>query len=183
MGDEQANLREALKRVATSLKETGVPFALTGGYAAWALGGPEPDHDVDFLIDPDDADKAAGLLAEQGLQVVQPPEDWLFKVFTDDSMVDILFRLSGSVVEREMLERADELEVLSVSMPVMSATDVVVAKLHAMDEHQCDLAPHLAVARSLREQVDWDRVRAETKESPFAAALLLLLERLEIIDG
>jgi hypothetical protein len=97
--------------------------------------------------------------------------------------VDILFRLSGSVVDRDMLERADELEVLSVSMPVMSATDVVVAKLHAMDEHQCDLAPHLAVARSLREQVDWDRVRAETKESPFAAALLLLLDRLEIIDG
>ena len=61
--------------------------------------------------------------------MVQPPEDWLFKVFTDDSMVDILFRLSGSAVDRDMLERADELEVLSVSMPVLSATDVVVAKL------------------------------------------------------
>ena len=45
------------------------------------------------------------------------------------------------------------------------------------------MAPHLAVARSLREQVDWDRVRTETKDSPFAAALLLLLERLEVIGG
>jgi hypothetical protein len=96
-------------------------------------------------------------------------------------MVDVVFRLSGSVVQRETLERADELEVLSVRMPVMSATDVVVGKLNAMDEHQCDLAPHLAVARSLREQVDWDRVRSETGDNPFAAALLLLLERLGII--
>ena len=176
-------LREALKRVAVALKESGAPFALAGGYAAWARGGPEPEHDVDFAIAEADAAAVADALRARDLRVVQPPEDWLFKVFTDDSMVDILFRLAGSAVDRDMLERADELEVLSVSMPVMSATDVVVAKLHAMDEHQCDLAPHLAVARSLREQVDWDRVRAETKESPFAAALLLLLDRLEIIDG
>src|SRR3954452_1602512 len=129
MGEEQDNLREALKRVATGLKQTGVPFALTGGYAAWARGGPEPDHDVDFLIDPEDADKVAGLLGEQGLQIVQPPEDWLFKVFTDDAMVDVLYRAAGSDEVKPVLERATEVEVLSVLMPVMSATDVVLEKL------------------------------------------------------
>ena len=133
--DQPDGLREALKRVAVALKESGAPFALAGGYAAWARGGPEPEHDVDFAIAEADAAAVADALTARGLRVVQPPEDWLFKVFTDDSMVDILFRLSGSVVERDMLERADELEVLSVSMPVMSATDVVVARLHAMDEH------------------------------------------------
>jgi hypothetical protein len=183
--DGRDGLREALKRTAVALKESGVPFALAGGYAAWARGGPEPEHDVDFVIAEDDAAVVADSLAKRDLRVVQPPEDWLFKVFTDDAMVDVVFRLSGSVVQRETLERADELEVLSVRMPVMSATDVVVGKLNAMDEHQCDLAPHLAVARSLREQVDWDRVRSETGDNPFAAALLLLLERLGIIaaDG
>jgi hypothetical protein len=179
--DGRDGLREALKRTAVALKESGVPFALAGGYAAWARGGPEPEHDVDFVIAEDDAAVVADSLAKRDLRVVQPPEDWLFKVFTDDAMVDVVFRLSGSVVHRATLERADELEVLSVRMPVMSATDVVVGKLNAMDEHQCDLAPHLAVARSLREQVDWDRVRSETGDNPFAAALLLLLERLGII--
>jgi len=175
------SLREALKRVAVVLKESGMPFALAGGYAAWARGGPEPEHDVDFAIAQDDAAAVADALTKRGLRVVQPPEDWLFKVLTDDSTVDVLFRLSGSVVERDVLARADELEVLSVLMPVMSATDVVVARINAMDEHSCDLAPHLAVARSLREQVDWGRVRVETADSPFAAALLLLLERLGVI--
>ena len=60
MVDEaQQSLREALKRVAVALKESGIPFALIGGYAVWARGGPEPDHDVDFLVADSDADKAA----------------------------------------------------------------------------------------------------------------------------
>ena len=36
------------------------------------------------------------------------------------------------------------------------------------------------MARALREQVDWDRVRAETGDNDFAEALLLLLRRLGI---
>ena len=82
-----------------------------------------------------------------------------------------------------MVEDADELEVLSVLMPVLSATELVVHKLMAMDEHSCDFGRQLPVSRALREQVDWERVRGETADSPFAAALLLLLERLGVIDG
>ena len=67
-------------------------------------------------------------------------------------------------------------------MPVLSATEVLVQKLNAMDEHMCDFAGVLAAARALREQVDWEQVRRETRASPFAAAFLFLLERLDIID-
>jgi hypothetical protein len=35
--------------------------------------------------------------------------------------------------------------------------------------------------RALREQLDLERVRRETARSPFAAALLMLLERLDVI--
>ena len=181
MGEEQARLREALKRVATGLKETGVRFALTGGYAAWARGGPEPDHDVDFIIDPGDADKVAGLLAEKGLQIVQPPEDWLFKVFTDDAMVDILFRAAGSPSVPPVLERATEAEVLSVWMPVLAATDLLVQKLAVLSERYCDLSAVLPTARALREQVDWDLVRESVAGNPYAEVTLELLERLDVI--
>ena len=181
MGDEQANLREALKRVATALKETGVPFALAGGYAAWARGGPEPDHDVDFLVTPDDADKVAGLLGEQGLQIVKPPEDWLFKVFTDDAMVDVLFRAAGCGDVPAVLERATDAEVLSVWMPVLSATDVMLGKLAVLGERYCDLGAVLPSARALREQVDWGAVRAGVAGNPYAEVTLDLLERLDVI--
>jgi hypothetical protein len=180
--EEQENLREALKRVAVALKRSGIPFALIGGYAVWARGGPEPEHDVDFMVAEEDAGAAAGALAEEGFQVVQPPEDWLFKVYTDDAMVDVIHRDSGDPATRAVVEDADEIEVLSVSMPVLSGTELLVQKLNAMDEHACDLGRQLPVARALREQVDWPRVRKETAGNDFAAAFLFLLERLDIID-
>jgi len=182
MGEaDQADLREALKRVAVALKQSGIPFALIGGYAVWARGGPEPEHDVDFMVAHDDAAAAAGWLAGEGFQVVQPPEDWLFKVFTDGTMVDVIHRDAGLPATRAVVEDADELEVLSVQMPVLSATELLVHKLMAMDEHTCDFGRQLPVARALREQVDWARVRKETAPSEYAAAFLFLLERLSII--
>ena len=63
MPDEvRRGLREALKTVAVALKEgslnKGAPFALAGSYALWARGGPEPDHDVDFMVAEQDAPAA-----------------------------------------------------------------------------------------------------------------------------
>jgi hypothetical protein len=184
MVDEpQDNLREALKRVAVALKETGIPFALVGGYAVWARGGPEPEHDVDFLVAESDAGKAADLLREQGLAVEEPPEDWLFKVFTDDAMVDVLFRAAGSPVQEGVLHDATEVEVLSVRMPVLAATDLVVQKLAVLSERYCDLGQVLPACRALREQVDWSRVREQTAGNPFAEAVLLVLDRLEVVPA
>ena len=79
-----------------------------------------------------------------------------------------------------MLDRAEEIEVLSIEMPVLSATDVLTSKLNALDEHYCDYSKLLPVARALREQVDWDRVRADTTENDFAVTGLFLLDRLGI---
>ena len=183
MGEpDQHDLREALKTVAVALKATGRPFALIGGYGVWARGGPEPNHDADFLIAREDAEEVMHELAEQGLQVVQPPEDWLFKVYVDDALVDVIFRPAGTFATRSVVERATPLRVLSVEMPVMPATDLLVHRLNALSEHYCDFGVHIPVARALREQVDWDAVREETAPNPFAAALLFLLERLEIIE-
>ncbi|WP_219996238.1 nucleotidyltransferase family protein [Nocardioides humi] len=67
------HLREALKLVAVLLKEAGVPFALAGSYGLWARGGPEPDHDVDFMIAEEDAPRVEDVLAESGLESVRMP--------------------------------------------------------------------------------------------------------------
>ena len=180
--DAQRALREALKRVAVTLKEGDVPFALAGGYALWARGGPEPDHDVDFLVAEQDAPRVADLLADAGLEVVQPPEDWLFKVYQDGAMVDVLFRSSGETVDRERLHAVDQIEVESVRMPVLAATDLMADKLNALEEHACDLGAVLPAARAVREQVDWREVRERTRENPFAGAALHLLTSLGVVD-
>jgi len=172
-------LREGLKRVAVALKDAGVPFALAGGYAAWARGAPEAGHDVDFLVPPGEADRAFEALQQRGFEVVQPAEDWLFKVVVDGETVDVLHRTAGTSCEA-VLQEADTLPVLSVQMPVLTSTAVVTEKLLAMDEHYCDFGQALPAARSLREQVQWPAVEQAVKGHPFAEAFLFLLERLEI---
>jgi len=182
-GDGQRQPREALKRVAVTLKQSGLRFALAGGYAAWVHGAPEPEHDVDFVVARDDAERAYAVLEKAGLRVEQPPEDWLFKVFTDGTMVDVAHRLNTTPVDGAVLDRADDLEVLSILMPVLCATDVVTSKLNALDEHYCDYAKLLPVARAMREQVDWDRVREDTGGNDFAVTGLFLLDRLGITQS
>jgi hypothetical protein len=137
---------------------------------------------VDFLVARGQAATAATLLAEQGLEVQQPPEDWLFKVYTDGAMVDVLHRAAGTRTAGPALEAATEIEVLSVRMPVLCATDLVVHKLAVLDERYCDLARVLPTLRALREQVDWAVVRREAAGNPFAEATLLLADRLGIAD-
>jgi predicted nucleotidyltransferase len=180
MSEEQDRLREALKRVAVALKQGDVPFALGGGYAGWALGGPEPEHDVDFLVAQDEAARAEQVLAEAGLRVEHPPEDWLFKVYDGDAMVDLIFVVNGVPVEQPLLDRSDEVEVLSVRMPVLSATDLIVTKMLALTEHACDFGKVLPSARALREQVDWAGVREQTAHVPYASSLLFLLDELGV---
>jgi hypothetical protein len=175
------DLREGLKRVAVALKETGRPFALAGGYAAWVHGSPEPLHDVDFLVRGDDVSAIVEELGDRGLKVEHPAEDWLVKVRTGEATVDLLHRALGGSVD-DVLARAQEESVLSVRMPVMSATDVTVEKLLALDEHYCDLAAVLPTFRGVREQVDWADVRRRTDGRPFAEAVLFLLERLDVVE-
>ena len=55
------------------------------------------------------------------------------------------------------------------------------SKLRVVGEHYCDFSKGLPLARSLRERIDWMRVRAETKESPYAMSFLHLVEQLDIV--
>lgn len=178
--EEQQGLREALKLVAATLKRTEVPFALAGGYAAWAHGAPEPHHDADFVLLEPDVERAKAALVDAGLEVVQPPEDWLFKAFLDDALVDVIFRICGAPVEPALLERAASRDVLSVHMPVLDPTDVLVTRMNALTEQTCDYSRLLPASRALREQVDWDRLASAVEGNDYAVGLLFLMRRLGV---
>jgi predicted nucleotidyltransferase len=174
-------MQETLKRAAAALRDAEVPFVLAGGLAVWARGGPQSDHDLDFMLKPEDADRALEVLGAAGLRTERPPEGWLYKAFDDDIMVDLIFEPTGVDIDDDVLARADELEVAAVRMKVMSADDVMVTKLLALREHELDYDGVLETARSLREQVDWHAVRSRTSESPFARAFFTLAEELGVV--
>jgi hypothetical protein len=174
-------LIEALKRAAAALREAEVPFLLGGGMAAWARGGPPTDHDVDLLVRERDAGRALEALEAAGMRGERPPEGWLLKAWDGDVLVDLIFRPSGGPVDDAYFERATELEVVALPLLVASTDDVLAAKLLAMSEQNPDYRSVLEIARALREQIDWERLRARVDESPFGAAFFTLAERLRLL--
>ena len=179
---ESDSMLKTVKRAAVELKRAEVAFALCGGWAAYARGGPRSGHDADFAMQEHDVPRALDVLEKAGFSVADPPEDWLAKVYDGEHLVDLIYRLSGRPVTEDMVAGCEQLEVGSVAMPVLSATDLVIAKLLSFQHHHCDFAWALPMVRAVREQVDWPQVRKETEHSPFAEAFLLLADRLGLTD-
>jgi hypothetical protein len=183
MADDETfiKLLDAMKHAAAVLRDSDVPFALAGGLAIYARGGPATEHDVDFILREEDAERALEALARAGFRTERPPEGWLFKAFDDDtgSMVDLIFSPNRMPeVVPEILERSEPIEVYAITMNVMTVTDVLATKLLTLKEHEVDYADALEIARNCREQIEWDLLRERTGESPYAKAFFTLVEEL-----
>jgi predicted nucleotidyltransferase len=176
-------LLEAMKKAAGVLRDAGVPFVLGGGLACWARGAPKTEHDVDFLVRPADAERAQTALAQAGMRTENPPEGWLLKAYDDRVLIDLIFDPQSGPVDDGIFERAEELEVHATRLQVVALEDILVQKLLALSEQEPDYSSVLELARSLREQVDWDDVRERTESSPFAKGYFTLLDELEIVPS
>lgn len=179
---QASRILDSLKRVAAILRDNSIPFALGGGLAAWARGGPPTEKDVDLLIREQDCEAALDALRAAGMVVQVPPEGWLVKAFDGDQLVDLIFRPSGFSVDDALLERCEPLSVQAVTMRVMRVDDLLVSKLLSLTEHNLDLGPALEIARSLREQIDWKDLWERTNQSPFARAFFCLIGELRVMD-
>jgi hypothetical protein len=67
-------------------------------------------------------------------------------------------------------------------LPVASVEDILATKLLALTEQEPDFGPILEIARSLRDQIDWDTLRTQVERAPFGAAFFTLVERLGIVE-
>ncbi len=183
--DEQpfSDLEDALKKSAAALRSAGVPFLLGGSLASWARGGPETRHDLDLVIRPQDVESALAALEAAGMRPEDPPEEWLVKAWDGSVLVDLIHHPKGIPVDDALIERGEVMSVLGMEMRVMALEDVLVTKLMALGEHSLRYESLLAIARALRERVDWDDVRARTSDSPFARAFFVMLEGLGILPG
>jgi Uncharacterised nucleotidyltransferase len=182
--DEQpfAEIEHALKRASAALREARIPFLLGGSLASWARGGPPTRHDLDLIVKPEDAERALETLSDAGMRPERPPEEWLFKAWDGDTLIDLIYCPKGLPVDDELIARGEELSVLGMDIRVMALEDVMATKLLALTEHSLRYESLLQIARALREQIDWPAVRARTQDSPFARAFFVLLDGLGIVS-
>ncbi|HWH43393.1 MAG TPA: nucleotidyltransferase [Thermoleophilaceae bacterium] len=180
----ETNVRElepTLRKAAAALRDAEIPFMLGGSLAAWVRGGPPSRNDLDFMIRAEDSERALEALEQVGMRREKPPEEWLVKAWDGDVLVDLIHSAKGLPITDEVLGRAEEMDVLAIPMLVMTLEDMLTTKLCVLDEHSLDLEPLLKITRAVREQVDWDQVRARTAGSPFARAYFTLVEELGIV--
>jgi putative nucleotidyltransferase-like protein len=176
------SIEASLKKAVAAMREAEVPFLLAGSLAVWARGGPETRHDLDFVVKEEDAQRAVDVLAEAGMRPEKPPEEWLWKAWDGDVLIDIIFAPRGLEVTDEVIARGDQLHVLGITIPVMSIEDVLATKLLALHEHELDFTGLIRIARAVREQIEWRYLRERTKDSPYATAFFVLCEELGIAD-
>src|SRR5687768_9932162 len=175
-------IEASMKRAVAAMREADIPFLLAGSLAIWARGGPEARHDLDFVIKPEDADRALAVLADAGMKPEKPPEEWLHKAWDGDVLIDLIFAPRGLEVTDEVIQRGELLHVLGITIPVMSIEDVLATKLLALHEHELDFTGLIRIARAVREQIDWRYLRERTKGSPFAAGFFVMCEELGIVS-
>ena len=124
---------------------------------------------------------AVDSLAASGFQIERPPEDWLFKAYVDEDLVDVLHRLAGVPVERELIDTATERDPRRPDSGAATDSDHDRQAVVAV-EHYADFAALLPAVRAVREQLDWQEIVAAVKGHPFAEAFLVLVDRLGIAD-
>jgi hypothetical protein len=173
-----APLAQTMKRAVAALRDADVPYLLGGSLAAWARGGPTPEHDLDFMVRHEDARRAQQALVDAGMRAEDPPEEWLLKAWDGDVLVDLIFHPTGFEITDEVIARGEDVTVLSVGVRVMALEDVLASKLLSLDEHGVDLTGVVAIARALREQIDWEALRERTASSPFAKGFFTIVEEL-----
>jgi hypothetical protein len=174
-------LMNTLKRAGAALRDAGIDYMLGGSLAGWARGGPAATKDLDLMVRPEDAESALRTLEAAGMRPDEPPEDWLLKAWDGEILVDLIHRPSGVAVA-DALHRAETLRVRSFEVPVMTLEDMLTTQLLALDEHYLNYGKLLAIARALREQIDFELVRERTAASPFARAFFVMTDGLGITE-
>ena len=175
-------ITSTLRKAASVLRNAGVPYMLGGSIGCWARGGPTSQNDLDLFLPREEAERALTVLVDVGMRAEHPPEAWLLKAFDGSVMIDLIYESLGiGRIKLETIEAAERLSVLAIEMPVMALEDILASKLLAISEQRLDFAPTLEIARSIREQVDWDKVRRRTDASPYARAFFALLSELKVI--
>ena len=185
MPDRAADPRmlSVLKKAMGVLQEEGIPFALAGSMACWALGGPPSRHDVDLAILRSDVEPALDALAAAGFRVERPPERWLVKAWYDGVLVDLIWSPMGLEVNDTVLRAARIVNVDGMPVPALAPTDVLTSKLLALNEGHLDFEGLLAMVRGVREQVDWAELRRRTETQPLARSFLYMAGELGLITS
>jgi predicted nucleotidyltransferase len=129
---------EVLREATSTLDHRSIPSVVFGSLATVTLARSRrlaPEEDIDLLVRPPDAARAAEALAEVGYVVEDTDPSWIRKAKRLGVTVDLIHRAGREIhLDPEMLERARATQVLGVPVRLIPPEDLAVIKAVLHDE-------------------------------------------------
>ncbi|MBV9884483.1 MAG: nucleotidyltransferase [Sphingomonadaceae bacterium] len=140
------------------LKESGIPFLLSGTYAlACFTGITRPTKDLDVFCKPSDAPKILGFFKGRGYRIDIEDERWIGKVWKDEHFFDVIYNMSTASipVTDHWFQQAYEAEIYGTNVRITPPTEFVLSKLFLQDRYRYDGADVAHVILKKHAEIDW----------------------------
>jgi len=162
------NFIKVIEEVATKLDQTGIRYALIGGFAMALRGVQRATVDLDFILMIDDLNDADRIFQSAGYVRAFKNENVSHYIASEDELgrIDILHAFRGPSLS--MLERADRIEIVKGrTLPVVQTEDIIGLKIQAAINDKkravrdwADIQIILETAAEQRQRVDWELIES-----------------------
>ncbi len=144
------------------MRETGVPYALGGAYAHYAITGVWRDSkDLDLFLRPQDVRQALDAFAKAGFRTELRDPHWLAKVHSPPHLLDLLFaarHMTRLRITDGWLRSSLAARFLGVPTRLLGPEETIATKVYIANRDRFDGADILHIIRALQGEVDWQRV-------------------------
>jgi len=140
------------------LKESGIPFLLSGTYALSCFTGiTRPTKDLDVFCKPSDAPKILAYFQERGFGIEMEDERWIGKVWRGPYFFDVIFSISSASIPitDEWFQEVYEAEVYGTRVRVTPPTQFILSKLFLQTRYRYDGADVVHVMLVKHDEIDW----------------------------
>lgn len=171
---DEDTFRRVVGAAIEAIERHDIPYVMHGGLAASVWGRPRWTHDLDLLVQPQDAKRTLEALESEGFATHETDPTWLYKALKDGVLVDILFKVVGDIyLDDEMLAHSRRTTMKEIELNVIAPEDLLIIKVTAFDEqtsrHWFDAIGILA-----QTELDWDYLIQRARRSSRRVLSLLL---------
>jgi hypothetical protein len=167
-------------RAIDTVRSTGVPFMLGGGFALAAYTGRWRDtKDIDFYILPKDRDRVVAALTKAGFDDYfgQRPYDrrWIYRSIQSGVIVDIIWSMANqrAQVDEQWFERSGTLKLRGQELSIVPPEELMWCKLYILQRDHCDWTDVFNLLYAVGHQLDWPHVlRRLEEDTPLLKAVL-----------
>ena len=140
------------------LKESGIPFLLSGTFALSCFTGiVRPTKDLDVFCKPSDAPRILAFFKGRGFDIEMEDERWIGKVRRGESFFDVIFNISSASIPitDDWFDEVHEAEVYGTLVRVTPPTQFILSKLFLQTRYRYDGADIVHTILTRHEEIDW----------------------------